>query len=166
MVQLFWGLMYLDYPKLVHKHPAHLAPPVKMHVLREGSVQSNHPKIILRNSLLSLGSRRFLSLNYPELVLHTLHASPLKIEKIRYSRTTYVNHSHDIVYNIINFKGLVFGEFTPFKRDINPFMSQGKLCRSIPWVTHGFGDVNPSHDHEWLMGFHVFFITTNNYWYL
>ena len=34
--------MHLNYPELVHKHLAHLASPV----VREGSVESNHPKLM------------------------------------------------------------------------------------------------------------------------
>ena len=72
--------MRLNYPELVHKHPAHLAYPVKMY-FREGSVQSNHPELVLKNSThlvipavmwfekVQEGS---MHLKYPELVHITL----------------------------------------------------------------------------------------------
>ena len=36
------GLICLNHPELVKKHPTHLVCPVKMYVLREDSLQSMH----------------------------------------------------------------------------------------------------------------------------
>ena len=59
--------MYLNHFELVHKHPAHLASHVKIK-LREGSVQSNHPKLTpcyLCCDVVREGSRRFDALEPP-----------------------------------------------------------------------------------------------------
>ena len=78
--------MRLNYPKLMFKHPAHLASPV----VREGSAQSNHTEPMLKNCThltisvmiwfekVQGGSMR---LNYPKLMFkHPAHlASPLKM---------------------------------------------------------------------------------------
>ena len=42
--------MHLNYPEPVHKHPAQIASPLKMYIVREGSVQSNQPELMCKNS--------------------------------------------------------------------------------------------------------------------
>ena len=50
------------------------------------------------------------------------------------------------------FTALTFGEFVIEKRQFTRMTdSWDKWHKSVPCVTNGFGDVNPSH--EWLKGF-------------